>query len=152
AAQNRPQLIELIATWYAEAGKYNVLPIDSRGTARLADERPHIGKDRTRYVYYPNTSSIAHYAAPRVLNRPHSISARFEIEDGAEGVLVAQGGSSGGYSLYIKDKKLHYAYNYLGVQQFHLATTSATPRGHRELRFELEPTAKPDIAHGKGTP
>ncbi len=152
AAQNRPQLIELIATWYAEAGKYKVLPIDSRGTARLAEERPQVGKPRTRYVYYPNTSSIANYSAPRVLNRPHSITAKVEIEDGAEGVLVAQGGSAGGYSLYVKDKKLHYAYNYLGVQEFHVVTTAAIPRGQHELRFEFEPTAKPDIAHGKGTP
>jgi arylsulfatase A-like enzyme len=152
AAQNRPQLIELIATWYTEAGKYKVLPIDSRGTARLAEERPHIAKERERYVYYPGTSSISNYSAPPVLNRPHSITARIEIEDGAEGVLVAQGGSSGGYTLYIKDRKLHYAYNYLGVQQFHIATTAAVLRGRHELRFEFEPTDRPDVAHGKGAP
>jgi arylsulfatase len=152
AAQNRPQLIELIATWYAEAGKYKVLPIDSRGTARLAEERPYITKERERYVYYPGTSSISNYSAPPVLNRPHSITARIEIEDGAEGVLVAQGGSSGGYTLYIKDRKLHYAYNYLGVQQFHIATTAAVLRGRHELRFEFEPTDRPDVAHGKGAP
>jgi hypothetical protein len=58
------------------------------------------------------------WIAPRILNRPHSITATVEIQDGAEGVLVAQGGSSGGYALYVKDRKLHYAYNYLGVERF----------------------------------
>ncbi len=152
AEENRPQLIELIATWYAEAGKYKVLPIDSRGTARLAEQRPQISEERTRYVYRPHTATIANTSAPRVLNRPHSITAKVEIVDGAEGVIVAQGSSSGGYSLYLKDHKLHYAYNYLGVQEFHVATSSPLAPGAHELRFEFEPTGAPDIAHGKGTP
>ena len=50
ASENRARLIEMIATWYVEAGKYDVLPIDSRGTARFADERPKIAVDRTSYV------------------------------------------------------------------------------------------------------
>ena len=87
-----------------------------------------------------------------MLNRPHSITATVEIHNGAEGVLVAQGGSSGGYSLYLKDHKLHYAYNYLGVQQFRLRTDSTSREGRHELRFEFEPTGAPDLAHGKGTP
>jgi len=152
AADNRPQLIELIATWYAEAGKYKVLPIDSRGTARLAEERPQLAMERSRYVYYPGTASVSNFSAPQVLNRPHSITAKIDIEDGAEGVLVAQGSSSGGYALYVKDRKLHYAYNYLGVEEFHVATTTTIPSGRHELRFEFEPTAKPDVAHGRGAP
>jgi len=152
AAENRPKLIELIATWYAEAGKYNVLPIDSRGVSRLAEERPQLGVDRARYVFYPGTSSISGPAAPRTLNRPHSITTTVEIADDTQGVLVAQGGASGGYALYVKDHKLHYAYNYLGVQEFHVATTDALPRGRHELRFEFEPTGEPDVAHGRGTP
>jgi hypothetical protein len=58
----------------------------------------------------------------------------------------------GGYSLYVKDQKLHYAYNYLSVQQFDVATTTNIPRGRHELRFEFEPTGEPDLAQGKGTP
>jgi arylsulfatase len=46
AAANRPKLIEMIALWYIEAGKYNVFPLDSRGTSRFADERPQLTKDR----------------------------------------------------------------------------------------------------------
>ena len=58
AASNRPKLIEMIALWYMEAGKYNVLPLDSRGTLRFADERPELTKDRKTYVYYPQTQMI----------------------------------------------------------------------------------------------
>ncbi|NUP12625.1 MAG: sulfatase-like hydrolase/transferase [Polyangiaceae bacterium] len=152
AAQNRPKLIEMIALWYVEAGKHDVLPIDSRGTARLAEERPQLSKDRKRYVFYPGTSAIGNKIAPRILNRPHSITASVDIQDGAEGVLLAQGGASGGYSLYVKGHKLHYAYNYFGVQRFHVATAADVPPGKHELRFEFEPTGAPDLAHGKGAP
>ena len=76
AAQNRGKLIEMIALWYVEAGKYNVLPLDSRGTMRLAEERPQIAKDRKRYVFYPGTSAVSNKIAPRLLNRPHSITAK----------------------------------------------------------------------------
>lgn len=152
AADNRPKLIEMIALWYVEAGKYGVLPIDSRGTARLTEERPQLSKDRKRYVYYPGTSSVANKIAPALLNRPHSITAKVDIADASEGVLVAQGGASGGYALYLKDRKLHYAYNYLGVAHYHLATPDDLLPGPHELRLELEPLGPPDLAHGKGSP
>jgi arylsulfatase A-like enzyme len=152
AAQNRPKLIELIATWYVEAGKYKVLPIDSRGVMRLYDERPQVRRPRTRYVYFPNTSTIANKVAAQILNRPHSITAKAEIINGSEGVLVAQGGSSGGYSLYVKDHRLHYDYNYLGIRRFHVASKTVIPEGKHELRFEFEPTGTADLQHGKGTP
>ena len=152
AAENRDKLIEMIAIWYAEAGKYDVLPIDARGVTRLADEKPQLAPPRDLYVYYPRTSVVSNKIAPRILNRPHSITATVDIANGAEGVLVAQGSSSGGYALYVKDHKLHYAYNFLGVQQFHVATDATIGDGKHELRVELEPTGPADIAHGKGTP
>ena len=152
AAEHRDKLIEMIALWYVEAGKYDVLPIDARGTARLVDERPQLAPPRNLYVYYPHTSVVSNKIAPRTLNRPHSITATVDIANGAEGVLVAQGSSSGGYALYLKDHKLHYAYNFLGVQQFHVATDATVGDGRHELRVEFEPTGKPDLAHGKGTP
>jgi arylsulfatase A-like enzyme len=152
AADHRDKLIEMIAIWYAEAGKYDVLPIDARGVTRLVDDRPQLAPPRDLYVYYPRTSVVSNKIAPRILNRPHSITATVDIANGAEGVLVAQGSSSGGYALYVKDHKLHYAYNFLGIQQFHVATDATIGDGKHELRVELEPTGPADIAHGKGTP
>lgn len=150
ADEHRDRLIEMIALWYVEAGKYDVLPIDSRGTARLAEERPQLAMPRERYVYYPGTSTVANRIAPRVLNRAHAITATVTLQDGAEGVILAQGGSSGGYSLYVKDRVLHYAYNFLGIRDYDVRTSTRLDPGRHEVRFEFEPTSEPDVAHGKG--
>ncbi len=153
AQTNKDKLIEMIAMWYVEAGKYNVLPIDSRLTLRLLDERPQLTRDRQKYTYYPGTSPVPETVAVKVLNRAHAISAHVEIpKGGAEGVLVSHGGNSGGYSLFVKDNKLHYAHNYLGVQEFIVSSKGNVPEGAVELRFEFEPTGKPDLMKGKGAP
>ena len=115
AAENRDKLIAMIGTWYVEAGKYDVMPIDGSGLARMVAEKPLIALPRDRYTYLPNTQSVPNFAAPKVLNRPHSITADVEIpEAGAEGVLLCQGTAAGGYSFYIKDGKLRYVHNYVG--------------------------------------
>jgi arylsulfatase A-like enzyme len=153
AEGNRAKLIELIAAWYVEAGKYNVLPVDGRGMPRFLDERPQITKDRTHYTFYPHTQSVPDKAGPRLLNRTHSITADVEIPaDGAEGALVSFGGVDGGYSFYVKDNKLQYVQNYVARDYLHVASTVPLPVGHHELRFEFEVTGKPDFANGKGTP
>jgi len=153
AAENRPKLIEMIATWYAEAGKYNVLPIDARGVLRLADERPQIAADRINYVYYPGTQPVPANAAVNVLNRAHSITADVEIPaGGAEGILLAHGGIDAGYSFYIKGKKLHWVHNYVAKALYHVESGENVPEGRHQLRFEFEVTGKPDVANGKGTP
>jgi arylsulfatase len=153
AGEHRDKLIEMIALWYVEAGKYNVLPLDSRGTQRFADERPQLTKARQRYTYYPGTSAVPDNAAARVLNRPHSITAEVEIpESGAEGVLIAAGGNSGGYSLFVKGGKLHYVHNYVGDEEYHVQSRDALPAGRVSLRYEFEPTGPPNPAEGKGTP
>jgi arylsulfatase len=72
--------------------------------------------------------------------------------DGEEGVLVAQGGNTGGFSLFVKDHRLHYTHNYVGSQQFHLSSDAALSPGKHELRYEFEPSGKPDLAQGKGSP
>jgi len=111
AEENRSKLVEMIGRWYAEAGKYKVFPVDSRGVMRLADERPTIAKDRSSYVYRTGTQPVPSLAAAKVLNRPHSITADVVIPDGgAESVLVSHGGNDGGYSLYIKDGHLKYVH------------------------------------------
>ncbi|MGD0231073.1 MAG: arylsulfatase [Syntrophorhabdales bacterium] len=137
AADNRAKLIEMVATWYVEAGKYNVLPVDSRGTLRLMDERPQIAIARTSYTVYPNTQMVPANAGPNVMNRPHSITADVE---------------QGGYSFYMQDGKLHYVYNYVGSHFSHVESDVPVPEGRHKLRFEFEVTGKADIKNGKGAP
>jgi arylsulfatase len=153
AADNRPKLIEMIATWYIEAGKYNVLPVDGRGVQRFAEERPQIAVNRSRYVYYPDTQAIPAGSAVRVLNRPHSITADVEIPPGgAEGILLAHGGNDSGYSFYVQSGKLHWVHNYVGRSLYHVESGSSVPVGRHQLRFEFKVTGQPDLAKGKGTP
>ena len=153
AEEHRDKLIELIGTWYVEAGKYNVMPIDGSGLARMVSEKPLVAPPRDRHTYRPGTQSIPYFAGPRVLNRPHSITASVEIpESGAEGVLLCQGTAAGGYSLYVKDGKLHYVHNYVGRGLYGVHSENGITPGKHEFRFEFEPTGPPDLAAGKGTP
>ncbi|HET6849538.1 MAG TPA: arylsulfatase [Gaiellales bacterium] len=153
AADHRDRLIAMIGMWYIEAGKYQVMPIDGSGIPRMVGEKPLIAPPRDRYTYLPNTQSVPNFAAPKVLNRPHSITADVEIPaEGAEGVLLSQGTAAGGYTFFIKDGKLRYVHNYVGRQLLGVESEDAVPAGKHELRFEFEPTGPPDMPNGKGAP
>jgi arylsulfatase len=153
AAEHRDRLIAMIATWYVEAGKYDVMPVDGSGLARMIAEKPLAAPPRDRCTYRPGTQSVPYFAAPRVLNRPHSITAQVDIPaDGAEGVLLCQGTAAGGYSFFVQGGKLRYAHNYVGRAVYSVASGQVLQPGKHELRFEFEPTGQPDMAHGKGAP
>jgi arylsulfatase len=153
AAEHPDKLRELIALWWVEAGKYQVLPIDGDVRSRLVVERPLTSLPRTRFVYYPNLSPIPQPVTPKTVNRPHSIEADVTIpQGGAEGVLLAQGGAAGGFAYYLKDGKLHYGLNYVARDFFGVSSPDVVPEGRHTLRFEFEPTGPPDFATGKGTP
>lgn len=153
AAEHPDRLRELVALWWEEAEKYKVLPLDGSLQARLATERPQTSKPRKRFVYYPGGSVVPVFAAPPVFNRPYSIEADVEITDGdAAGVLVAQGGDAGGYTLFVDGGRLHYVYNYVGRDQFALESPEVLPEGRHVLRYEFEPTGAPDFKVGKGAP
>ena len=105
------------------------------------------------------TSTIRAHRACRRTSRPRCstgrtrITAELDIPDGgAEGVIVCHGSNTGGYTLFLHGGKLHYVHNYVGVEEFHIASNEAVPEGKVTLRYTFEPTGKPDLAHGKGTP
>jgi hypothetical protein len=153
AADNRAKLIEMIATWYNEAGKYHVLPVDSRGQQRAMDPRPQIAVARTSYTYYPDTQMIPTNAGPNVMNCPFSITSDVDIPPaGAEGVLLACGDVQGGLSFYMQGGKLHYVYSYVGSKFFHVESSKPVPAGRHKLRVEFETTGKMDYKNGKGAP
>lgn len=153
AADHRDKLIEMVSLWYVEAGKYGVLLIDGSALARMIVERPQITKERTSYAFRPGTQTLPASVVPRVLNRPHSITADAEIPTGgAEGLLMSQGSMAGGWSFYIKDGTLTYVHNYVSRALYTVASPDPVPADRHELRFEFEPTGKPDLATGKGAP
>ncbi|KRG43271.1 arylsulfatase [Stenotrophomonas panacihumi] len=153
AKDNPARVVSMIATWYVEAGKYHVLPIDSRGTQRIALERPRVAENLNRYTLYPNTQGIVAAAAPKTLNRPHSFVAEVDIPDGGgDGVLLSFGGNDGGFTFYVQDNRLCYLHNYLALDYFYVKANDTLPSGRHLLGMQFEPTGKPDIKHGKGVP
>jgi hypothetical protein len=73
-------------------------------------------------------------------------------QGGAEGVLLAQAGRTSGYTFFVKDQRLYFLYNWLGRDKWWLKSNEAIPEGDVELRYEFEPTGKPDPAQGHGVP
>ncbi len=123
AKQHPDKLQALIKAWFEEADRNNVLPLDDRTAAELLGvERPSEEEPRERYVYYPGTSPVPEGVAVNTRGRSFKILANVEIADPkCSGVIFAHGSRFGGHALYIKDRKLVYAYNFLGIkpeQQF----------------------------------
>ena len=143
----------MIAQWYVEAGKYDVLPIDGSAVQRLMTERPQIAEARTSYIFWPGTQSVPFSAGPRVLNRPHAITADVDIPPGgAEGVLLCQGASIGGCRSTSRTAGCTTPTTTSAAPSTRSPRPTRCPRGGIELRFEFEPTGEPDIPQGKGTP
>ncbi|MGI9614578.1 MAG: arylsulfatase [Acidimicrobiales bacterium] len=131
SATHPEKLAELKALWYHEAGKYQAFPLEDRGPAEvLTTPRPQLAPPRERYVYRPGTAEVPEGAAVNVRNRSFKIAASLSsVEGGAAGVLFSHGGRFGGHSLFIKDGKLHYVYNWLGEREYELTSTAAVPIG-----------------------
>ena len=127
------KVVELEALFMSEAEKYHALPIDDRVIARMNPAiagRPDIMGDRTSLTLYAGMDGMLENTFMNVKNRSKTITAEVEIPNGgADGVILAQGGRFGGWSLYMKDGKPVYTYNFLGLERFTVASTSAIPAG-----------------------
>jgi len=143
AGQYPEKVKELIDLWWREAEKYQVLPLDDRTNERFYIDKPPLQKDRRTYIYRPGAAMITGGAIPLVRNRTHFITAEVEVpEGGAEGVLIAHGGRFGGYALYVKDGRLVYDHNFLGIEHYTVTSEKNVPAGPAILRFEFEKTGE----------
>jgi arylsulfatase len=118
SAEHPEKLEELIKIWFEEADKNFVLPLDDRtATIMLGVARPQAELPRNRYIYYPGTAPVPEGVAVNIRGRSYKIVADVEITDvNCKGVIFAHGSRFGGHSLFIKDKKLFYVYNFLGIK------------------------------------
>jgi arylsulfatase len=118
AAKYPDKLKALIKVWFEEAKKNMVLPLDDRTAVEQANiERPSEEAPRERYVYFPGTAAVPESVAANVRGRSYKILADVEITDAScEGVIFAHGSRFGGHCLFIKDQKLYYVYNFLGIK------------------------------------
>ena len=152
AADHPDKLKELIDLWWTEADKYNVLPLQGTMGQRINFPRPMPAAATDKYVYFPG-APIPALIQPAVYNRSHTITSTLHIpKGGANGVIFASGGHTGGYTLYVQDDKLHFAYNYLSRKMFRIDAEDKMPEGDVTVIYEFEVTGKPDIRSGKGAP
>ncbi|WP_231943694.1 sulfatase-like hydrolase/transferase [Aeoliella mucimassa] len=137
ADSNPEKLKELQSIFDEEAKKYNVYPLDDRFAERATNpQRPSVTRGRESFRYASGTTRIPEGSAPPIYQRSHSISATLKTDGQAEGVIAAEGGSSGGYTLYVKDGKLVYEYNFFGKERYIIASKSKLPDGDVEVTMD----------------
>lgn len=142
AAKHPEKLREMQERWWAEAGKYNVLPLDDRGFIRQAEQQT-TNRPATIATYYPGSIQIPRTSIPRFQNRSFSLTAEAEIPArGAEGVLLALGGRFAGFSFFVQNNRLHFVYNYLGLERYTITATETLPTGPAKLRMEFTSTGQ----------
>ena len=141
AAKYPDKLKELQRLFLDEAEKYNVLPLDDRRVERFVPTiagRPSLMWGRTSITLYPGMTAMLENAALDIKNRSHTVTADIEIpQESAQGVIIAQGGRFGGWSLYLKDGKLKYCYNWLNRERYTLESKDALPAGKVTAKFEF---------------
>jgi arylsulfatase len=116
AEQHPDKLEELKALWLEEAKKYDVLPLNDLGIFEFRALEYDVAVPKSgQYTYYPGTSEVPEASAARSTNVSHKILAEVEFTEQSQGVIVAQGSRFGGFSLFVKDGKLQYVYNFLGI-------------------------------------
>jgi arylsulfatase A-like enzyme len=141
AAKNPAKLKELQDLFMKEAARNHVLPIDDRRSERFDAAiagRPDLMDDRTSLTVYPGMIGMSENVFINTKNRSYTITAAVELKDAnSNGVIIAQAGAFGGWSLYMKDGKVHHDYNYFGVDHTNVGGTDAVPAGKHEIKYEF---------------
>jgi arylsulfatase A-like enzyme len=122
------KLASMIKDWMEEAEKNLALPLNDMSVMEaLNKERPTGEKPRDRYVYYPGTAPVPEAVAVNVRGRSYKIISEIEITDqNCSGVIFAHGSRFGGHCLFIRDHKLYYVYNFLGIRPEQELVSSVT--------------------------
>jgi arylsulfatase len=140
AAEMPEKLAELQQLWHDEAVKYNVLPLDDRRVERFNPDlagRPQLAKGSSQ-LFFGGMGRLSENSVINTKNKSHSVTAEIEVPaEGAEGVIVAQGGAFAGWSLYTTGGKPRYCYNLFGLQRFTIESDAAIPAGTHQVRMEF---------------
>ena len=139
---------ELVGLWWAEAGRYQVLPLDDRFFTRaLGREALYAGRERM--TFYEGAVRIQPYEAPQTLNRSWALSAEIEIpEGGADGPIAACGGDSAGWTVYLTGSVPMFCYNFPGPEYTYIRGSDPLPPGRHQVRYEFEKTGPEPFGPG----
>ena len=140
-AQENPEMLHhLQRLFLIEAARYNVLPLDDRRVERFNSDlagRPVLIKGKSQQLF-SGMGRLTENVVINLKNKSHSVTAEVVIAEGTpNGVIIAQGGEFGGWSLYAKEGRLKYCYNLFGLQRFYTEATSPLPTGKHQVRMEF---------------
>jgi arylsulfatase A-like enzyme len=132
------KLKEMEAIFWYEADKNQVLPLDAAKFTRLVAPRPSLTAGRAEFTYFGEMIGTPNGDAPNILNASYNIKAEVIIpENGAEGMLVTQGGRFGGYGFYVLKGKPVYTWNMLDLERVRWAASEALTPGKHTLEFDF---------------
>jgi arylsulfatase A-like enzyme len=140
AAEQPEKLAELQRLFLIEATRYGVLPLDDRRVERFVPEiagRPSLIEGNSQ-ILFGGMKRISENSVITIKNRSHSVTAQLVVpEGGGEGVVIAQGGAFGGWSIYLDEGRPTYCYNLLGIARFKVAGAEALGAGEHQVRMEF---------------
>jgi arylsulfatase A-like enzyme len=153
ADQHPEKVRELVNLWFAEAGANGAFPLDDRSALEIfVTPRPVLSPPRDRYIYYPDVAEVPESQAVNIRNRSYTIAAQVDLPvAGGQGVLFAHGSRFGGHSLYVKDSRLHYVYNFVGMMEQRIDATEDLPTGEDLLlsvSFDKDGEDPPHVSTG----
>ncbi|HLF59873.1 MAG TPA: arylsulfatase [Acidimicrobiia bacterium] len=123
-----------------EAAKYNVFPLDDRRHERFNADiagRPQLIHGNSQLLF-GGMGRLTENSVLSMKNKSHSVTAEIVVpEGGASGVIIAQGGAFGGFTLYVHQGKLAYCYNLFGLQRFKVYGEQPIPAGEHQVRMEF---------------
>ena len=127
--------------WLIEAVKYNVLPLDDRMIERADSERA--GRPQLvsggRQLLFGGMGRLTESSIVNLHNKSYSITADIVVpaDKPADGVIIALGGLTGGFSLYAKSGKLKHCYNFFGLSEYYVESAGNIPDGRHQVRYEF---------------
>jgi arylsulfatase A-like enzyme len=139
AAENPDKLAELQRLWLIEAAKYNVIPLDDRSFERFNPDlagRPKLLQGTTQVLF--SGMRVSENCVLALKNKSHTVTANITVpESGAAGVIVTQGGTVGGWSLYAHEGRLKYCYNLFGIEYHMVTADEPIPAGSHQVRMQF---------------
>jgi arylsulfatase len=152
AAKHPLKLKEMLAVFDREAIRNNVYPIDDRKAERAVPAvagRQDVLRGRTEMTFFDGMGGMNEWAIISVKNVPFTVTAEVELKDAnAQGVIFAQGGRFAGWALYMKDGKVAYEHNYLGLERFKMASPNAMPAGKHTVVLNFTPDDPKKLGSG----
>lgn len=140
SADHPEMLAKLQRLWLIEATKYNVLPMDDRTAERIEPAmagRPTLIHGSSQ-LFFPGMGRLSENSVISIKNKSFSVSAEVVVPSaGAAGVIIAQGGRFGGWSLYAYDGYVRFVYNVLGIHEFTTTAQEPIPAGTHQVRMEF---------------